>query len=158
MFVCYNAEAAFRHVLLFFHAGTDGVLLCFVGHVHIITKNFICHQKSPNWLWLFFLYKASFFPPCPDLFEELVPGMQVSLRGGCLIREYSLLWLCSCSQPVTLNPLVHILTPIFPSMGSLQTGNTQTGFLDSLTCTHGSDCNCSSFSLEVTSANVQRCQ
>lgn len=84
--------------------------------------------------------------------------MQVSLRSGCLIRECSPLWLCSCSQPVTPNPLVHILTPIFPSMGSLQTGNTQTGFLDSLSCTHGSDCNFGSFSLEVTFANVQRCQ
>lgn len=130
-------------------------VLCW-PHAHN-DKNFIFHQKSPNWLWLFFLYKASFFP-CPDLFEELVPRMQVSMRSGCLIRECSPLGLCSCSQPVTLKSLVHILMPIFPSMGSLQTGNTQTGFLDSLSCTHGSDCNCSSLSLEVIFANVQRCQ
>lgn len=35
-------------------------VLCW-PHAHN-DKNFIFHQKSPNWLWLFFLYKASFFP------------------------------------------------------------------------------------------------
>lgn len=78
LFVCYNVEAAFRHVLLFSrrHRWCFTVLCWPRAHNY---KNFICHQKSLNWLWLFFLYKSSVFPPA-----------QTSLR--CLSRGCRCLW------------------------------------------------------------------
>lgn len=47
-------------------------VLCW-PHAHNY-KNFICHQKSSNWIWLFFLYKASFLLPAQTSLRSLSPG------------------------------------------------------------------------------------
>lgn len=108
-------------------------VLCW-PHAHNY-KNFICHQKSPNWLWLFFLHKASFFLLLRPLWGACPQDAGVFEEWLSNTRTLTTVIVQLLSASNAESSVAH-WRPSFHQWGRCRLETPKQVFLDSLSSTH----------------------